>query len=246
MGSSTRVELEPAWVLHTRQYRETSVMLEVFTPGSGRIGLIARGARRPKSPWRALLRPFEPLVMSWSGRGDLATLQAAERIGNGAALTGAGLAAGFYANELLIRLLERRDPHPVLFAHYSGLLEELTQAERLEPALRNFEMALLQELGFGLNLGYSAVDQTPLEAGRWYEYHLERGVLPVAAEDPTAMVFEGQIFTAIHEGDWASPETRRAAKRLLRYTIDHYLDGRELKTRRVYAAMLSRVDRAAK
>ena len=108
-SSSTRVELEPAWVLHTRQYRETSVMLEVLTPGAGRIGLIARGARRPKSPWRALLRPFEPLVMSWSGRGDLATLQAAERIGNGATLTGAGLAAGCYPNELLIRLLQRRD-----------------------------------------------------------------------------------------------------------------------------------------
>jgi DNA repair protein RecO (recombination protein O) len=245
-SSSSRVELEPAWVLHTRQYRETSVMLEVLTPGAGRIGLVARGARRPKSPWRALLRPFEPLVMSWSGRGDLATLQAAERIGKGVTLSGAGLAAGFYANELLIRLLERRDAHPVLFAHYSGLLEELAQVERIEPALRAFEIVLLQELGFGLNLGYSALDQAPLEATQWYEYHLERGVLPVVAEEPNALVFQGRILTAINQGDYASAETRRAAKRLLRYTLDHYLDGRELKTRRVYAAMLSRGDAAAK
>ncbi len=239
MSTPTRVELEPAWVLHTRQYRETSVMLEVFTAGAGRIGLIARGARRPKSPLRALLRPFEPLVVSWSGRGDLATLQKAERTGQGVTLAGAGLGAGFYANELLIKLLERRDPHPVLFAHYSALLQELPHKERIEPALRNFEIALLSELGFGLNLGHSALDGSPLDVTGWYEYRLERGLLPVDSADETAMVFSGAVLRAIDQADWQLLETRRAAKRLLRYTIDYYLDGRELKTRKVYAAMLA-------
>ncbi|MBT5891296.1 MAG: DNA repair protein RecO [Chromatiales bacterium] len=238
MANPTRVELEPAWVLHTRQYRETSMMLEVFTPGSGRIGLVARGARRPKSPLRALLRPFEPLVLSWSGRGDLATLQQAERTGPGVTLRDAGLAAGFYANELLIRLLERRDPHPLLFAHYSALLEELVSPERIEPGLRNFEIALLTELGFGLNLGHSAQDHTPLDKEKNYEYQLERGVVPVAMEIG-GLVFKGSVLLAIDAGNWTDLETRRAAKRLLRYTLDHYLDGRELKTRKVYTAMLS-------
>ncbi len=239
MSTATRVELEPAWVLHTRQYRETSVMLEAFTPTAGRIGLVARGARRPKSPLRALLRPFEPLVLSWSGRGDLATLQQAERIGSGVVLTGAGLAAGFYVNELLIRLLERRDAHPVLFAAYSALLEELTSSERIEPALRQFEMRLLEELGVGLSLTLSAIDGSAVEPEQWYEYHLERGVVPVAGPDDTAMVFKGSVLTAVQSHDWTVPDALRSAKRLLRYTIDYYLDGRELKTRRVYAAMLS-------
>lgn len=239
MSNPTRVELEPAWVLHTRQYRETSIMLEVFTVGSGRIGLIARGARRPKSPLRALLRPFEPLVVSWSGRGDLATLQKAERTGQSETLTGVGLAAGFYANELLIKLLERRDAHPVLFAQYSALLQDLPNSELIEPALRKFEIALLRELGFGLNLRSSALDDSPIDDAIWYEYHLERGLLPVDSADESSMVFSGVVLRAIDEGDWQSVEVRRAAKRLLRYTIDYYLDGRELKTRKVYAAMLA-------
>ena len=243
MANPTRVELEPAWVLHTRQYRETSMMLEVFTPGSGRIGIVARGARRPKSPLRALLRPFEPLVLSWSGRGDLATLQQAERTGTGVTLRDAGLAAGFYANELLIRLLGRRDPHPVLFAHYSALLEELVSPERIEPGLRNFEVALLTELGFGLNLGHSALDHTPLDKDQNYEYQLERGVVPAAMETGS-LVFKGSVLLAIDAGNWTDLETRRAAKRLLRYTLDHYLDGRELKTRKVYTAMLSGTTRS--
>lgn len=243
MANPTRVELEPAWVLHTRQYRETSMMLEVFTPGSGRIGLVARGARRPKSPLRALLRPFEPLVLSWSGRGDLATLQQAERTGTGVTLRDAGLAAGFYANELLIRLLERRDPHPVLFAHYSALLEELASPERIEPGLRNFEVALLTELGFGLNLRHSALDHAPLDKDQNYEYQFERGVVPAAMETGS-LVFKGSVLLAIDAGNWTDLETRRAAKRLLRYTLDHYLDGRELKTRKVYTAMLSGTTRS--
>jgi DNA repair protein RecO (recombination protein O) len=188
---------------------------------------------------RALLRPFEPLVLSWSGRGDLATLQQAERIGTGVVLTGAGLAAGFYVNELLIRLLQRRDAHPVLFAGYSALLEELTHNDRIEPALRQFEMQLLEELGLGLNFAASALDGTALVAGQSYEYHLERGVVPVEEPDEAALVFSGEVLSAIHRNDWAVPGALRAAKRLLRHTIDYYLDGRELKTRRVYAAMLA-------
>jgi DNA repair protein RecO (recombination protein O) len=168
----------------------------------------------------------------------LATLQQAERTGTGVTLRDAGLAAGFYANELLIRLLGRRDPHPVLFAHYSALLEELVSPERIEPGLRNFEVALLTELGFGLNLGHSALDHTPLDKDQNYEYQLERGVVPAAMETGS-LVFKGSVLLAIDAGNWTDLETRRAAKRLLRYTLDHYLDGRELKTRKVYTAMLS-------
>jgi len=171
-------------------------------------------------------------------------LRDAERSGPPKNLTGAGLAAGFYANELLIKLLERRDPHPVLFAHYSTLIDALVESEAagnpsiIEPALRTFELALLRELGFGINFAYSATDQSPVEPQQLYEYHLERGLVPVFAEDDVTLAYPGAVYTAIEQMDWSESETRRAAKRLLRYTLDHYLDGRELKTRKVYSAML--------
>jgi len=237
--SANRVELEPAWVLHTRQYRETSLLIEVFSANHGRLGLIARGARRPKSPLKALLQPFEPLAMSWSGRGDLGTLQQAEAVPGRPplALQGLGLAGGFYANELLIKLLERRDPHPVLFGSYSQLIEQLADPATVEPGLRQFELLLLRELGFGINLSVDAFDLQPLSDESLYEYRLEQGVVPVHDGVEGAMVFKGSTLRAIEASDWSSPDTLRAAKKLLRYTIDHYLDGRELKTRKVYAAM---------
>jgi len=237
MGIPSRVELEPAWVLHTRQYRETSLIVELLSANHGRIGLIARGARRPKSPHKAILRPFEPLVVSWSGRGDLATMQKAESNGSGATLEGTALAAGFYANELLIKLLGRRDPHPALFGHYSQLLHSLQDEAQLEPALRSFEVNLLRELGFGLNLGVDAYEMQPVEAESLYEYRLEQGVVRVHDGNAGPLVFSGAVLQAIDRADWSESETLRAGKKLLRFTLDHYLDGRELKTRKVYAAM---------
>jgi len=237
MGVPTRVELEPAWVLHTRQYRETSLIVELFTAHHGRMGVVARGVRSPKSPLKAVLRPFQPLVVSWSGRGDLATLQKAECSASGYTLDGVALAGGFYASELLLKLLQRRDPHPLLFAHYSGLMDALESDATVEVGLRNFELTLLRELGFGLNLSVDAYEMLPLEDDQAYEYRLERGVVPIHEGTEAPLVFAGAVFKAIEAADWSDPATLKAGKRLLRYTLDHYLDGRELQTRKVYTAM---------
>lgn len=241
MGVPTRVELEPAWVLHTRQYRETSLIVELFSAHHGRMGVVARGVRSPKSQMKAVLRPFQPLVASWSGRGDLVTLQKAERSGNSYNLNSVSLAAGFYANELLIKLLQRRDPHPLLFAHYGSLVKDLQDNAEMEPALRNFELTLLRELGFGLNLSVDAREMLPLDDGQAYEYHLERGVLPVHESTEATLVYTGAVFKAIEAADWSDAATLKAGKRLLRYTLDHYLDGRELQTRKVYTAMTAQL-----
>jgi DNA repair protein RecO (recombination protein O) len=122
MNSAVRVELEFAYVLHARSYRETSQLLEVFTPGHGRVGLLARGSRRPKSPFRGLLNPFQPLRLSWSGRGELGSLRQVELAGIASAPSGNLLMAGFYVNELILKLLQRNDPHPGLFTHYASLI----------------------------------------------------------------------------------------------------------------------------
>ena len=149
-----RVELEPAYILHTRPYRESSLILEVFTPGYGRTGLVARGARRPKSPLRGILNSFQPLRLTWSGRGELATLAQAEQGGHSRQLRGDAVMAGFYVHELLLKLLQRHDPHPQLFGHYATLLANLADGHPVEKLLRIFELELLREIGYNSNLNH--------------------------------------------------------------------------------------------
>ncbi len=146
MSYAARVELEPAYILHTRPYRETSLILEVFTLGYGRAGLVARGVRRPQSPLRGILNPFQPLRLSWTGKGELATLGQAEQGGVSAELRGDAVMAGFYVHELLLNLLQRHDPHPQLFGHYATLLASLAEGQPVEKLLRVFELELLREI----------------------------------------------------------------------------------------------------
>src|SRR5688572_10919841 len=118
-------DAQPAFVLHTYPYRETSLIVEAYVRDHGRLALIARGARRPKSSVRGVLMPFQPLLLSWTGRKDLRTLTRAEWRGGYAPLRGQPLICGFYLNELLLKLLQRDDPHEELFAVYEGTLEGL-------------------------------------------------------------------------------------------------------------------------
>ncbi len=233
-----RVTLEPAFVLHSRAYRETSAILDLVTREHGVLGLVARGMRRGGSGWRALLQPFQPLVVSWHGRGGgLMTLQAAEPAGTPAALSGTAFMAGFYLNELVLRFLHRGDPHPRLFAAYATALAGLAGSVTPEPALRAFEIELLAESGYGLILDHDAVDGTPLEPAGRYEYVLERGPLAAAPGAPAGAVFSGSELLAIGAGRFDDPACLAAARRLLRAVLDHHLGDRPLRTRQVFAAM---------
>ena len=146
---------EPAFVLHAYPYRETSLIVEAFTPNYGRVAMVARGAKRPRSETRGLLQAFQPLTLSWAGTGELKTLMKAEWRGGMPLPGGSALLAGFYVNELVLKLLPREDAHPVLFDEYAAALAALT--ERPVPAeqaavLRRFEVRLLAELGYALAL----------------------------------------------------------------------------------------------
>jgi DNA repair protein RecO (recombination protein O) len=232
-----RIEFEPAFLLHARPYRESSQIIEIFGQHHGRVGLVARGSRRPKSRWKSALQPFQPMRMSWSGRGTLQTLRAAEPASPSLPFTGIYVMAGYYMNELLIALLHRSDPHPDLFAHYGSALATLAAGEELEPTLRRFELALLAEIGYGLVTDRDAADGQPLYSDRWYEYFADQGPVPVAAGTAGRLVLNGADLTAIGNGVFDRPEQLLIAKRLLREKLNWCLGGRPLKTRQVIASM---------
>jgi DNA repair protein RecO (recombination protein O) len=237
MNSISRVDLEPAYVLHARSYRETSTIIEVFTPGSGRIGLVARGSRRPRSPLRGLLNPFQALRLSWSGRGDLATLRHAEPGGDATQLPTAVILSGFYVNELLLRLVHRHDPHAALFGHYSSLIAGLSAGGPVETLLRTFELELLREIGFELNLERDAISQEPLREDQYYEFRVEQGAVPVQGDETDRMCFTGAELLTIAQGNFDDANCLVSAKRLLRMVLDYHVGDKGLKTRRVAAAM---------
>ncbi|MEZ5564417.1 MAG: DNA repair protein RecO [Gammaproteobacteria bacterium] len=235
--TAANTSLQDAYILHARSYQETSQILEVLTVEHGRLGLVARGARRPKSPWRSVLQPFLPVRLSWVGRGSLYTLRAAESASFVAALSGLGLMAAFYLNELILNFVRRGDPHPGLFIAYSHALAELRGGDDPEPTLRRFELQLLAEVGYGLNLDHDVLNDRPLDPAGLYEYRLEHGPVP-ADTAGTALTLTGMELMAISRGELGSPTILPAAKRLLRAVLAHHLDGRTLKTRQVLAAML--------
>lgn len=232
-----RVELEAAYILHARPYRETSQLLEVIGRQHGRQGLIARGARGPKARWRALLQPFRPLHLSWSGRGTLYTLRNAEPAAPSAPLQGRRLLSAYYLNELLLRFTTRGEPHPELFAHYTAALAGLADADNAEVPLRRFELALLTESGYGLDADRDALHGAPIDPEQRYAYQPERGALPVQRDGDEQVVLTGASLQAIAAGSFHGADDLRLAKRLLRQLLDHHLGHRPLQTRRVFAEM---------
>jgi DNA repair protein RecO (recombination protein O) len=238
MSEVERVEMEAAFLLHARPYRESSQICEVLSQQHGRVGVVAKGARRPKSPWRSALQPFQPLQMSWSGRGSLYTLRAAEPSSPPIRITGLAIMSGYYLNELLIELLHRRDPHQDLFAHYGAALAALGRGEEPEAVLRRFEVALLSEIGYALVVDQDVVERQPLAAERYYDYVVDRGPVPVSDRSDGDLVFRGADLLAIGRCDFGDPRQLKNAKRLLRPVLHWALGGKVLKTRKVLASMM--------
>ncbi len=234
-GSRQRIELAPAFVLHQRPYRETSALLEVFTHAQGRVGLIARGARAPRSRRRGELQPFRALRLSWIERGELGTLTGVESAAPGPPLSGRALYSALYLNELLVRLLTRNDPHPVLFERYAHALEALAaDAGNVEPTLRLFEKHLLQETGYGLLLDVDCESGEPLRSDALYDYHLEAGPVEVAADTRQGFLFPGSSLLALAAEGELDAAALRDAKRLMRAALSLYLGGKPLKSRELF------------
>jgi DNA repair protein RecO (recombination protein O) len=235
--SSRRVWLAPAYVLHQQAYRDTSRIVEAFTQEHGRLTLFARGANGPKSGIRGILRPFQRLLLSWTGRTDAGQLTGAEIDGDLTPFAPQRLMSGFYLNELLLKLTERWDPHPEIFLSYAMCIASLSAGDAEEPVLRRFEKRLLNDLGYGLEL--SRTDQgLPVQSDRYYRFGRQSGPQLCVAEAPGAVY--GQSLADLDCEEFADARSLRDAKRLLRNAIDTCLDGRVLKSREVAVALKAR------
>jgi len=231
-----RVNLQPAYVMHSRPYRDSSVLLDVFTAEYGRVGMVARGTRRPsrKGSGAALLQPFVPLLLSFSGRSELKTLVATEPAQGLFALRGECMFSGMYMNELLVRLLHRNDAHPTLFAAYDQALKALAGNGAADAVLRRFEFTLLDELGYGFDPGADGASGQAIDAKLWYRY--APGVGLVVCHDAATCaspVFAGSDLLVMASGEF-SGAVRLTAKRLLREALAVHLGDMPLRSRELF------------
>lgn len=232
MTDRERVLLEHGFVLHHRPYRNSSQLVECLTADHGRVGLVAQGSRRAGNGQRAHLQPFVPLRLSWIRRGELGRLTDVEPEATDFALRGQALLAGYYVNELILRLSVRGDPNGEVFACYEHFLTALTAGSPLARTVRLFELGLLRALGYGLELERDASTGDPLQPDCRYMYELEHGPRRAdAASEGTA--FWGRELMSLHSRSLDDRDSLRAAKRLLGRVLDAYLGPRRLKTRAV-------------
>ena len=228
----SKVDGQPAYVLHSYPFRETSLIAEVFSRDFGRVALLARGARRPRSVLRGQLLAFQPLELSWSGKGDVQTLMKAEWQGGQPLLTGRALFCGYYLNELLMHLLPREDAHERLFAVYAETLQRFAAGVH-EADLRCFERALLQELGYGLTLMQDA-DGVPIEPAGFYAYEVERGPTRLAKQGRSALSVLGKTLLDLASGDFSDLRSLTEAKQMMRALIAYHTGGKSLETRKIF------------
>lgn len=234
MSARARQDNQPGYVLHTYPYRETSLVVETFTRSHGRVAMIARGAKRPRSALRGNIMAFQPLGLSWSGRGELRLLLRAEWQGGQQLLRGRALLCGFYLNELLLKLLPREDAHEQLFLDYQAALARLAAEPEPDAVLRRFEKALLRELGYALALDRDSASGTQIDPGKTYAYDPERGPVAVNGAAHTGLALSGRTLLDIVHDDYSDPLTLQQAKALMRLLISHRLEQKPLNSRRIF------------
>ena len=230
--SKKRADHEAGFVLHTYAYKETSLIVEAFTRKFGRVALLARGARRPRSAMRGVLLSFQALSLSWSASTELGNLVGAEWSQALRPLRGRGLMCGFYLNELLLRLLAREDPHEALFDYYDGALLRLAVETDFASILRNFEKRMLAELGYAPVLERDAASR-PIDPAARYVYEPERGPMLLNNSISRETSVSGQTLLDVAADDYERAETRDEARMLMRSLITQRLHGQELHTRMI-------------
>ena len=254
MTSIARIQLQPAYVIHQRPYRDTSAIVEIFSEAHGRQALVAKGLKRPKSKLRGLLQPFQPLLISWVSRSELGTLTDAELYSHVTPFNSKYLPSAFYLNELLLKLLHKDDPHGDIFVAYHNTLGDLqklsgTPEDELlwQCYLRRFEISLLQSLGYGLVLDHDVVNQVRILADKHYDYILDHGPVLLASEDEKCrgimisgealllLTNQSRMLQLAQQNTEAGKALYKEAKKLLRAVIDHQLGNKSLHSRELFA-----------
>jgi DNA repair protein RecO (recombination protein O) len=222
---------QPVYVLHTYPFKETSLVVELFSQQFGRVAAVAKGARRPHSAMRGLLQSFQMLSGAWSGKNELKTLHSLDWSAGLTLLKGEALMCGFYMNELLLRLLPREDAHESLFAYYAAALQTLSLETDLANTLRRFELKLLQELGYAVPLLQDEND-VPVEAEKTYRYEAEYGACELGATK-NGVQCRGKTLLDMARDDYSDVQTQSQSKQLMRYLLAHYLGDKPLHTRQL-------------
>lgn len=229
-----RKPLEPAYVIHRRAYSDTSMIVELLTPAQGRVSVLARGVKRGKSPKALLLQPFRSLHVSWTGRGELPVLTAAEEAGKTLHLQGEALACGYYVNELVYHLVPKFEPAPELFTHYWPTIQGCLEAATRQADLRYFEVALLEQLGLAPTLDHDIVTGHATDIKGSYFYRVPEGPVPSDVANGNGIEISGASLLNIAAMDFSAPATKAEAKRLTRALIHYHLDGKELLSRKLF------------
>lgn len=225
-----RIELTPAYVLHSRPFRNTSLLVNLFTQQYGLISAVARSARGPKSRYLGQLQLFTPMLVSWHGTHELKTLNTVELNGMPIQLNQKPLFCGFYLNELLIRLLHKEDAHPTLFDLYHQTLCRLEKNDSIAIVLRLFEKKLLDELGYGLPLKQDAKTREKIQSNCFYQYEHQHGFI-LCEQHNAQNVFLGSDLIAIDQENLDDDTILQTAKRLTRTAIQHLLGNKPLHSR---------------
>ncbi|MDC0610650.1 DNA repair protein RecO [Vibrio sp.] len=226
--------LQRCFVLHRRPYSESSLIIDVFSEEYGRLTLLSKGARSARSHLKSVLQPFTPLLVKWSGKGEMKTLRQAEAISLGLPLHGINLYSGMYVNELLARVIPMEVAYPGLFYDYLQALTELAQTENPEPALRRFELALLSFLGYGVDFLHCAGTGEPVVSTMTYRYREQKGFIASVRRDNLS--FSGEELIAISERRFTTKEQLQAAKRFTRIALKPFIGSKPLKSRELFIA----------
>ncbi|WP_435945901.1 DNA repair protein RecO [Dryocola sp. BD586] len=222
-----------AFVLHSRPWSETSLLLDLFSEESGRVRVIAKGARSRRSNLKGALQPFTPLLVRWGGRGEVKTLRSAEAVSLALPLNGISLYSGLYVNELVSRVLEQETRFSELFFDYLHCIQALAGTNGSpEPALRRFELALLGHLGYGVDFLHCAGSGDEVADTMTYRYREEKGFIASLVIDNNS--FTGHELKALACREFPDAATLRAAKRFTRMALKPYLGGKPLKSRELF------------
>ncbi len=221
------------YVLHTYPFKETSLVVELFSRDFGRVAAVAKGARRPRSAMRGMLQSFQSLLGAWSGKLELKTLHSLEWHAGLLLLQGEALMCGFYLNELLLRLLPREDAHETLFDYYSQALKTLSTSTDYATTLRRFELKMLQELGYAVPLASDANGQDVQEK-QAYNYIAETGAVVMQQHRiQNGVQLSGKTLLDMANDDYSDALTQQQSKQLMRYLLAHYLGDKPLHTRQL-------------
>lgn len=225
---------DQAFILHKRAYRESSYIIDLLTRSHGIVSVIAKGAKSNKSRFYLNLQLFHQLEVAFSGKSELMTLTQVDVISSARIAQKKNIFCGYYINELLLRLLHKHDQYSQLFDHYSEIVSILAHEAEPEPVLRNFEKALLIEIGYGVDFS-STVDGDNIEDDKYYFISPEQGVMPAVDKKASGLMVQGKTLSDLSAGIYSDRTSLQESKQVMRQILQYHLGSKPLKTRELFA-----------